>query len=93
VVDGQVAVHHLARELTQIGPRESFGEMALLDRDPRSASVSATSDVTCLKIERDDFYDLMSERMEIAHGIIRTLSQRLREANERLSVHSSTPRM
>ena len=89
MIEGQVLVHRQGKEITKLGERESFGEMALLDNEPRSASVTATTDVTCLKVERDDFYDLMSEKIEIAHGIIRTLTHRLREADQKLS---STPR-
>ncbi len=85
IIDGQVMVHRLTQELTRLGEKESFGEMALLDNEPRSATVTAVSDVTCLKIEREEFYELMSEKIEIAHGIIHILTHRLREANEKLS--------
>jgi CRP-like cAMP-binding protein len=47
--------------------------------------VTAQTDVTCLKIEREDFYELMSEKIEIAHGIIRTLTQRLRDTDKKLA--------
>jgi CRP-like cAMP-binding protein len=85
ITAGEVMVHRLTQELTQLGYRQSFGEMSLLDSDPRSATVTALSDVTCLKVERDDFYELMADKIGIAHGIIRVLTQRLREANEQLS--------
>jgi CRP/FNR family transcriptional regulator, cyclic AMP receptor protein len=86
IIEGQVQVHRLGREISRLGERDAFGEMALLDHEPRSASVTAQSDVTCLKVEREDFFELMSEKIEIAHGIIRVLTHRLREANEKLSV-------
>jgi len=86
IIEGQVQVHRLGREISKLGERDAFGEMALLDHEPRSASVTAQSDVTCLKVEREDFFELMSEKIEIAHGIIRVLTHRLREANEKLSV-------
>ncbi len=85
IIEGQVQVHRLAQEISRLGERDAFGEMALLDHEPRSASVTALSDVTCLKVEREDFFELMSEKIEIAHGIIRVLTHRLREANEKLS--------
>ncbi|MBN2493900.1 MAG: cyclic nucleotide-binding domain-containing protein [Deltaproteobacteria bacterium] len=85
LVDGEVLVHRLTKEITRLGQRESFGEMAILDNEPRSASVSSVTDVTCLKVSRDDFYELMSEKIEIAHGIIRVLTHRLRDANAKLS--------
>ncbi len=91
IIDGQVSVHRETQELSKLGEKESFGEMAILDNEPRSASVTATSDVTCLKVSREDFYDLMSEKIEIAHGIIRVLTHRLRDANLKMSDDSSPP--
>lgn len=90
IIEGKVNVHRMAQQIAELGEREAFGEMAILDHEPRSASVSALSDATCLKIEREDFYELMSEKPEIAHGIIRVLTHRLREVNTRLS-DSSPP--
>jgi len=91
IIEGQVMVHRLARELTRLGERQSFGEMSLLDNEPRSATVTAVEDSTCLKIDREEFYELMSEKIEIAHGIIHILTQRLREANEKLSEQECLP--
>jgi CRP/FNR family cyclic AMP-dependent transcriptional regulator len=85
IIDGEVIVHRASQQITRLGEREAFGEMAILDNEPRSASVSAASDVTCLKVEREDFYELMSEKTEIAYGIIRVLTHRLREANQKIS--------
>jgi len=55
--------------------------MALLDQEPRSASVTSTEETTLLEINGEDFYDLMASRMEIMQGIVKILTQRLREAN------------
>jgi CRP-like cAMP-binding protein len=90
IIEGKVAIHRTDQQIAELGERESVGEMAILDQDPRSASVSALSDVTCLKVEREDFYELMSEKSEIAYGVIRMLTHRLREANQKLS-DSSPP--
>jgi len=88
VVEGEVMIHKLGQTITHLGEREAFGEMALLDNEPRSASVTAVRDTTCLKIDRDDVYELMSEKVEIAHGIIRVLTQRLRQADRQLSARA-----
>jgi CRP/FNR family cyclic AMP-dependent transcriptional regulator len=90
IVDGSVMVHRQGKEITRLSEKEAFGEMAILDNEPRSASVTAVTDVSCLKIERQDFYELMSEKVEIAYGIIRVLTGRLREANHKLSTLSKT---
>lgn len=72
------------RELARLGPGECFGEMALFDDAPRSATARATSDATLLTLERSRFLTLVAQRPEIAVEICRVLSLRLREANERL---------
>lgn len=89
IIEGRVFVQRLGQELNRLGERESFGEMALLDNEPRSATVGGASDVTCLKIDREEFFELMSEKIEIAHGIIHILTQRLREANDKLSTQEA----
>jgi len=52
--------------------------MSILDSEPRSASVFAVTDVVLLKIKQEDFYEMISERPEIAQGVITVLTRRLR---------------
>lgn len=80
VIDGKVRVHKADRVIAELGERECFGEMAILDAAPRSATVTAVSDTTLLKITREDFQEIMSEKPEIARGIIQVLTRRLRDA-------------
>jgi len=81
VVEGAVRVHRGDRQLARLGERDVFGEMAVLDSEPRSASVTVIEDAVLLKIGRDDFRDILGERPEIALGVIKVLSRRLRETN------------
>lgn len=83
VVEGTVKVHQGGKELAQLGPRDVFGEMAVLDSEPRSATVTAVKDSVLLKIARDDFRDILQERPEIGMGVIKVLSRRLRDASRR----------
>lgn len=80
VVEGKVRVEKGDRRIAELGEREVFGEMALLDAGPRSSSVIADSDVLLLRIGRDDFGDIMRERPEVSLGIMKVLVRRLREA-------------
>lgn len=82
VLEGTVRVRKGEREVAVLGEREVFGEMALLDASPRSATVEAISDVTLLRIRRDDFADLMAEKPSIARGVIQVLTRRLRAATK-----------
>lgn len=80
VVAGRVRVHRGEREVVELGERECFGEMAILDAAPRSATVTALVESQLLKISREDFQEIMTEKPQIGMGIIKVLSRRLREA-------------
>ena len=84
VVEGTVRVSRGGRTLATMGEREVFGEMALLDPAPRSATATAATSVTLLRVAREDFADLLRERPEVAAGVLRVLTRRLRAANDRL---------
>ena len=62
-----------------------FGEMALLDGYPRSASIRALEDTECLVLSRWDFLAEIRTSPDIAAGILPVLSRRLREADEELA--------
>jgi CRP/FNR family transcriptional regulator, cyclic AMP receptor protein len=80
VIDGKVRVHKAERVIAELGERECFGEMAILDASPRSATVTALSSTSLLKISREDFQEIMGEKPEIARGVITVLTRRLRDA-------------
>ena len=80
VIEGKVRVHRANRVIAELGERECFGEMAILDAAPRSATVTALQETALLKITREDFQDIMAEKPEIANGIIKVLTRRLRDA-------------
>ncbi len=79
VVEGKLRVHHRDRQATELGEREYFGETSILESLPGPASVTALSATHLLKISREDFQEIMLEKPEIALGIIKVLSRRLRD--------------
>lgn len=79
VVEGELRVHSQERTLTRLGPGKVVGELALLDPEPRSASVNALTDALLFRIDKDPFDEVMADRPEIARGIIRTLTRRIRQ--------------
>lgn len=83
ILDGRVRVHKGDRTVAELSERECFGEMALLDDEARSASVTALEDGRLLKISREDFQEILADDPEIALGVIKVLSRRLRKANEK----------
>ena len=64
--------------INQTGPGETIGEMALLDRAPRSATVIASSDAEVLELNQDAFYEILDQRPDLAFELIRSFSSRLR---------------
>lgn len=78
VVTGRVRVHDGERTLNYLGAGDVFGEMAILDAEPRVASVMTEEGVRLLQLDQKQFYDLMASRAEVARGVIRVLNRRLR---------------
>jgi CRP-like cAMP-binding protein len=85
VIDaGQVQVTADGRLLAQLGPREYFGEMSLFDGETRSATVTATSRVRLLRLERQALFQVIDEHPGLAIGICQTLSRRVRNVIDTL---------
>ena len=78
IVKGHARVEVKGRAIAQLGPGDTVGEMAVLDSEPRSATVTAVDDVEVLRIDSDAFYEILHEQVEIAEGVIRMLCRRLR---------------
>ncbi len=78
IVDGEVRVHDGQRTLNHLHAGDVFGEMALLDAEPRVASITAVVDTQLLRLDQEPFYELLEDRSEVARGIIRVLSRHLR---------------
>lgn len=78
VLDGRVRLHRGERAISEAAPGEAFGTWALFDEAPRLVTATATADTTLLRIDRDDFIDLMADHVRIAQGVIKTVARRLR---------------
>ena len=70
--------------LTILGPGEFFGEMGLIDDEPRSASVVAIEACELLYIAKRDFKKSLAENFEMAMAVMRGLVRRLREADRKI---------
>jgi CRP-like cAMP-binding protein len=68
---------------------ECFGEMALIEDAPRSASVRAEAPSCCLTLSKQDFMALISRYPHLALGIMKSLSQRLRRTNTRVQDYAN----
>lgn len=78
IVRGHIQIHDGEMQLNRLGPADVFGEMAILDDQPRVASGTALEETQLLRLAQQTFYQLMDERPEVARGVIRVLNRNLR---------------
>src|SRR2546423_8140997 len=83
IEDGGVAVSVLGEVVRTLGPGEYFGEIALIDEGPRSATVTATGDLRCRAMAAWEFRSFVQEHPEVAWQLLQTLAARFREAEAR----------
>lgn len=92
VSQGDVNIHLPGQESRRISLKdlsrgEYFGELALFDDKPRSASVMATTDAILIELTRKTLSASMERHPRAGMAILKTMSQRLRETNAMLSAH------
>jgi CRP/FNR family cyclic AMP-dependent transcriptional regulator len=90
IIDGRVKVTILGDDgreiiLSVLGPGDFFGEVALLDNEPRSATAIAVEDTELMSLHRLDFQNVLNENKSITLALIKTLTARLRKANHQIS--------
>jgi CRP-like cAMP-binding protein len=78
IVEGRVRVFQGEHTLNFLGKRQVVGELAVLDSEPRVASVAAVEDARLWRLDQEELYALMSRRIEVARGVIHGLCQHLR---------------
>lgn len=88
VLTGNVRVHSGEGLITELGPGQHFGEMALIDKAPRSASVTALAESKLIGIKRRDFFDMIRKDHDVAvkllWSFLGSLAQRLRSTSREL---------
>ncbi|MBC8081847.1 MAG: cyclic nucleotide-binding domain-containing protein, partial [Hymenobacter sp.] len=86
VYEGEVGIFNGPQPLATFRKGDFFGELALLDAEPRSATAVAHGPVVAFRLDQEDFYDVMEERGEVLRNVLRVLCQRLRRQNEKMQV-------
>ena len=84
VVSGEARVVQGTRELDRLGPGDLFGELAVIDQQPRSASAFAVETTTCLTIASWDLLALLERDPKLALNLLRELAARVRRADQQL---------
>jgi len=78
ITDGTVRIHDGDLVLSRIGPGTIFGEVAALDQSPRTASITAETSARLLSLDRQTLFGLTANELDVTHGIIMGLCDRLR---------------
>jgi CRP/FNR family transcriptional regulator, cyclic AMP receptor protein len=82
IVSGAARVVSGSRELARLGPGDFVGELAVVDQQPRLASVQAEEDTVCLALASWDLLELLRSDPALALNLIRGLAARLRSVTE-----------
>jgi CRP/FNR family transcriptional regulator/CRP/FNR family cyclic AMP-dependent transcriptional regulator len=90
ILEGRIKVTILGDDgreiiLSVLGAGDFFGEMALLDNEPRSATAIAAEETELLLLHRTEFQGVLAQNSSISTALIRVLNQRLRRANHQIS--------
>lgn len=78
IASGRAQVVADGESLAELGPGEFFGELALIDGEPRMAGVTTLAPTTCLAIASWDFEALLETQPRLAIAILRGVARRLR---------------
>jgi len=79
ILEGKAEVDAIQGKRT-LGPGDFFGEIALIDNGPRTATVKASTPMRCLVLGHSQFRDVLHQNGEIAVKILRAVTERLRAA-------------
>lgn len=87
VLGGKVNLYDGKKPVASLGPGDTFGEMALINNEPRSLSAAAAEDCMLFVMTETFFQRLMTKRVaiQILLNVVGTLSQRLRDTNARFA--------
>ncbi|HEY7624794.1 MAG TPA: cyclic nucleotide-binding domain-containing protein [Candidatus Limnocylindria bacterium] len=82
ILEGKADVAASSGRNTTLGPGDFFGEIALIDNGPRTATVKAETSMRCLVLGHTQFRDVLHQNGDIAVKILRAVTQRLRAATQ-----------
>lgn len=87
ILEGSAVVRKGGRKVATLGPGSYFGEMALLDKGPRSATVVTETASSLVVIGQREFTAVLDQVPAVAHKLLVSMAARLREADTRALSH------
>ncbi len=88
VVSGNVRLHRSGQEVMIASHSDVFGTWALFDDEPRVVTATTTEECRLLRLDKEDFYDLLADHSQITQGVMKTLSMRLRKLLETVQMRT-----
>lgn len=86
VLKGKVRLHIEDRDISTAEAKDAFGTWALFDDAPRVVSATTLEDTHLLRIDREEFVDLLADNVRITQAIMKTLVQRMRSLVDRVGL-------
>jgi CRP-like cAMP-binding protein len=86
ILEGEVVVEKNGTEITRLKNGDFFGELALLDHEPRSATVRATTPCKLLVLTSREFVSVLEDIPMMAIRLLEATAHRLREADQRIGL-------
>jgi len=86
IIRGRVGLSKDGREVVTLGEKEALGAWTLFETESRVMSARATEETLLLKVDREDFYDLLLDYPELGQSILKALVKRLRSLITRAGV-------
>jgi CRP/FNR family transcriptional regulator, cyclic AMP receptor protein len=83
IIEGTARVTRQGRKIATIGPGQAFGELALLDKAPRNASVIADTDMELVVLGQREFAGIIDDVPGFARKLLAGMAHRLRESDAR----------
>lgn len=87
ILSGSATVNRGGEDIAELRPGNYFGEMSLLDKGPRSATVTADTDSELVIIGQREFAGVLEEVPAVAHKLLVSMAARLREADTKAVSH------
>jgi CRP-like cAMP-binding protein len=84
VLEGRVRLHRSEEDISIADASEAFGAWALFDDVPRVVTATAVKDTRVLRVDREDFIDLLADHVQLARGVLKAVVKRLRSLVERV---------
>lgn len=88
ILDGAARVERDGRLIARLKPGDCFGEMSLIDGQPRSATITADTDLSLLVVDSRAFLGMLDAVPGLARKLLATLSERLRKADIQLATRN-----